>query len=112
MSTSPIGGLSSAYLVPDLASLTRSSNTGGSLAAPLTDSTQLSPFAQLIATLQQLQQSNPSEYAQLTAQIATQISDITAVPEPAGLAIIGGVCLSQLAQRRNRIRERRKVSLN
>ncbi len=53
-----------------------------------------------------------SQGAQLTAQIATQISDITAVPEPAGLAIIGGVCLSQLAQRRNRIRERRKVSLN
>jgi hypothetical protein len=34
---------------------------------------QLSPFAQLMSTLQQLQQSNPAEYQQVTQQIATNL---------------------------------------
>jgi hypothetical protein len=34
---------------------------------------QLSPFAQVMSTLQQLQQSNPTEYAQVTQQIATNL---------------------------------------
>jgi hypothetical protein len=37
------------------------------------DSTQLSPLAQLLSTLQQLQQSNPTQYAQVTQQIATNL---------------------------------------
>jgi hypothetical protein len=34
---------------------------------------QLSPFAQLMSTLQQLQQSNPAEYQQVTQQIAANL---------------------------------------
>src|SRR5271170_1504367 len=37
------------------------------------DSGQLSPLAQLLSTLQQLQQSNPTQYAQVTQQIATNL---------------------------------------
>ena len=37
------------------------------------DSGQLSPFARLLSTLQQLQQSNPTQYAQVTQQIATNL---------------------------------------
>lgn len=37
------------------------------------DSNQLSPFAQLLSTLQQLQQSDPSKYTQVTQQIATNL---------------------------------------
>ena len=37
------------------------------------DSSQLSPFAQLMSTLQQLQQSNPAQYQQVTQQISTNL---------------------------------------
>jgi hypothetical protein len=37
------------------------------------DNSQLSPFAQLVSTLQQLQQSDPSKYQQVTQQIATNL---------------------------------------
>jgi len=56
-STSPAGA----------GSLSASSATGQS------DNSQLSPFAQLMNTLQQLQQSNPAKFAQVTQQIATNL---------------------------------------
>src|ERR1035437_4052052 len=37
------------------------------------DNSQLSPFAQLLNTLQQLQQSDPAKYQQVTQQIATNL---------------------------------------
>jgi len=37
------------------------------------DNSQLSPFTQLLSTLQQLQQSDPTQYQQLTQQIATNL---------------------------------------
>jgi hypothetical protein len=43
------------------------------IAPPTTDSSQLSSFAQLASTLQQLQQSNPAEFKQVTQQIATNL---------------------------------------
>jgi hypothetical protein len=52
-------------------------NAGTSAAASVSqasDVNQLSPFAELLSTLQQLQQSNPSQYTQLTQQIATNLS--------------------------------------
>jgi hypothetical protein len=53
---------------------TKSSNSTSSLLNALQpDSNQLSPFAQLMSTLQQLQQSNPTEYKQVTQQIATNL---------------------------------------
>ena len=37
------------------------------------DNSRLSPFAQLMSTLQQLQQSDPAKYQQVTQQIATNL---------------------------------------
>jgi hypothetical protein len=37
------------------------------------DTNQLSPFAQILSSLQQLQQSNPSQYQQVTQQISTNL---------------------------------------
>ena len=37
------------------------------------DNGQLSPFAQMLSTLQQLDQNNPSQYQQVTQQIATNL---------------------------------------
>ena len=49
------------------------SSTGVSSTGLQPDNQQLSPFAQLMSTLQQLQQSNPTEYQQITQQIATNL---------------------------------------
>jgi hypothetical protein len=53
-------------------STTSSSVSQSSLTQPQ-DANQLSPFAQILSTLQQLQQSNPTEYQQVTSQIATNL---------------------------------------
>jgi len=81
MSTSSINNLSSSYLQSILgtalqnagvtAGQTNSINT--SLSALQSDQGQLSPFVQVMSTLQQLQQSNPSQYQQVTQQIATNL---------------------------------------
>ncbi|HLI85177.1 MAG TPA: hypothetical protein VKV17_14750 [Bryobacteraceae bacterium] len=49
-----------------------SSVSQATLAQPR-DANQLSPFAQILSTLQQLQQSNPAQYQQVTSQIATNL---------------------------------------
>jgi aromatic ring hydroxylase len=49
-------------------------STAASPSAEQSDNGGLSPFAQLMSTLQQLQQSNPTEYAQVTQQIATDLT--------------------------------------
>lgn len=45
----------------------------GSTTTAGADNSQLSPFAQLMTTLQQLQQSNPAEYKQLTATLSSDL---------------------------------------
>src|SRR5580700_2563670 len=60
-------GLTSSPTPAGAGSLSASSATGQS------DNSQLSPFAQLMNTLQQLQQSNPTKFAQVTQQIATNL---------------------------------------
>jgi hypothetical protein len=49
------------------------SSLSASSAAGQSDNSQISPFAQLMNTLQQLQQSDPSKFAQVTQQIATNL---------------------------------------
>jgi hypothetical protein len=83
-----INSLSSSYLQPVLNSafqsaanfigppqpnpeLTIGNNLSGISAS--SDNQQLSPFAQLMSTLQQLQQSDPTRYQQVTQQIATNL---------------------------------------
>lgn len=51
-------------------------NSGAvSSVATQSDNGQLSPFAQLMSTLQQLQQSDPAKYQQITRQIATNLQN-------------------------------------
>ena len=85
MSISPINNLSSNYIQSVLNSVLQgigsSSNTTGSNLNGIgqssfqlqSDNGQLSPFAQLLNTLQQLQQSDPTKYQQVTQQIATNL---------------------------------------
>ena len=76
MSTGAISSLSTNYVQQILASALQSAGvTASTTATPgsQSDTSQLSPFAQLVSTLQQLQESNPTEYKQVTAQIATNL---------------------------------------
>jgi hypothetical protein len=77
MSISPIQN-SSSYIQSILNSSLQSlgittTGTSTTTAAGQTDNGQLSPLAQVLSTLQQLQQSNPTQYQQVTQQIATNL---------------------------------------
>jgi hypothetical protein len=91
MSTSAINGLSGSYLQQILASALQSSgvygnsgNTSGVASTSQSDSAQLSPFAQLVIALQQLQQSDPTKYAQVTQQIATNLQNAAQTAQAQG----------------------------
>ena len=79
MSIGPLSSLSSAYL-QSLFGVTASSATNNttnrsaaaSLAMPQDDN-RLSPFAQLLSSLQQLQQSDPAKYKQVAQQIGDKL---------------------------------------
>lgn len=81
MSTNSINSLSSSYLQSILSSVLQGTGLTGNASSKgvsgtsgqQSDSGQLSPFAQLMSTLQQLQESNPTEYKQVTQQIATNL---------------------------------------
>ncbi|MGD0870451.1 MAG: hypothetical protein ABSB88_12915 [Bryobacteraceae bacterium] len=81
MNIHPLSGTNSPYLQSLLTSaLSGATSTSGSTGSTggvsfgnPQDSNQLSPFALLLSTLQQLQQSNPTEYQQVTQQIATNL---------------------------------------
>ena len=78
-----IASLSSGYLQSILSNVLQTTgltgttkntqNSGALSSAQQMDNTQLSPFAQVTSELQQLQQSNPTEYRQVTQQIATNL---------------------------------------
>jgi len=82
MSTNSINSLTSSYLQSILGPALQGTGLIGNAASngvngtsgQQADSGQLSPFAQLLSTLQQLQQSNPTEYQQVTQQIATNLN--------------------------------------
>ncbi len=76
---SSISNISSSYLQSMISSALQ--NTGltsqtnnTSMIPSQSDNGQLSPFAQLMSTLQQLQQSDPAKYQQVTQQIATNLA--------------------------------------
>jgi len=87
-----IASLSSTYLQSILgtvlqgAGLTGSTtNTQSSSPAGLpVDNSQLSPFAQMLTTLQQLQQTDPSKYQQVTQQIATNLQSAAQTAQAQG----------------------------
>jgi hypothetical protein len=85
MSTTAVTNLSSSYLqsllnnVQNTGSTVNNANdslssTAASSSLEQSDTGGLSPFAQLMSTLQQLQQSNPTKYAQVTEQIAKDLT--------------------------------------
>jgi len=82
MSTSSINYLNSSYLqsllTTALQGASQSTNSSSNLVKATStlspqDNGQLSPFAEILGTLQQLQQSNPTQYQQVTQQIATNL---------------------------------------
>ena len=82
MSTSSVNNLSSSYLqsiinsaIQNAGSKTNSSSSsvGASAIGQGSDSGGLSPFAQVMSKLQQLQQSNPAQYQQVTQGIAANL---------------------------------------
>lgn len=87
---SPISGLTNNHYVQSILgtalqtaglNLNGASSTSGTAQA---DGRQLSPFAKLMSTLQQLQQSDPSKYQQVTAQIATNLQSAAQTAQASG----------------------------
>src|SRR5579863_9257537 len=89
MSAGGINNLSSYYLQQVLTSALQGAGVTANTAAPSplspqSDSAQLSPFAQLAGILQQLQQSDPTKYKQVTAQIATNLQSAAQTAQSQG----------------------------
>lgn len=96
MNTGSINSLSSSYLQSILSSVlqdagvtnNKNSNTLGGIdpssLALRPDNSQLSPLAQLMSTLQQLQQSDPTKYQQVTRQIATNLQNAAQTAQSEG----------------------------
>jgi hypothetical protein len=82
---SAIGSLSGNYLQLIFNTLQSAGVTSGVAGNNSTsDSSQLSPLAQLLNTLQQLQQSDPAKYRQVTQQIATNLQGAAQSSQSAG----------------------------
>jgi hypothetical protein len=99
---SPISGLSNSYVQSILGSalqsagLSPNSTTSTSSTTTQTDGQQLSPFAQMLSALQQLQQSDPAKYAQVTQQISTNLQAAAQTAQSQGNTTAANQ-LSQLA---------------
>jgi hypothetical protein len=105
MSTSAVGNFSSSYLQQVLASalqsagITANSTSNASTTTPASsqsDSSRLSPFAQLANSLQQLQESDPTKYKQVTRQVATNLQSSAQTAQSQGNSGAAGQ-LTQLA---------------
>jgi hypothetical protein len=83
-------------LFPNNTTASSSSVTASSALGQQPDTGQLSSFAQLISTLQQLQQSNPAQYQQVTQQIAANLQT-AAQSAQAGGNTAAATQLNQLA---------------
>jgi hypothetical protein len=99
MSIGPIANLAGGYLQSiispalrsaGLTSTTTTSNSTSGASASQPDNGQLSPFAQLLNTLQELQQSNPSQYGQVTQQIATNLQSAAQTAQANGNTTAAG----------------------
>ena len=95
MSIGPLNTLSSSYLQSIIGSAlqgagstnqTSTSSSAVSSSSPVqsSDNSRLSPFAQLLNTLQQLQQTDPTKYQQVTGQIATNLQSAAQTAQSEG----------------------------
>jgi DNA-binding transcriptional MerR regulator len=87
MSISPVNNVSS-YLQSVLSTTLQASGlttktNASSLQLP-SDNSQLSPFVQVMNTLQQLQESDPTQYQQVTQQIATNLQAAAQTAQSSG----------------------------
>ncbi len=82
MSINPLSPVSNSYIQSligtalgnaNSASTSGASSTNASSLLGLQNNNSMSPFAQMLSTLQQMQQSNPSQYQQVTQQISTAL---------------------------------------
>ena len=87
-----VNNLSPSYLQSILTSAIQGTNSAGSGATTVgsvssdlqLDATQLSPFAQMLSQLQQLEQTDPVKYQQVTAQISTNLDKASQTAASAG----------------------------
>ena len=87
MSFAPINNVSNllqSVLSTTLQSAGLTTKTSSSSLQLPSDSSQLSPFVQLMNTLQQLQQSDPTKYQQVTQQIATNLQAAAQTAQSSG----------------------------
>jgi hypothetical protein len=95
MSIGPLNTLSSSYLQSIIGSAlqdagsTNQTNTSSSAvdsSSPVqsSDNSRLSPFAQLLNTLEQLQQTDPAKYQHVTGQIATNLQSAAQTAQSEG----------------------------
>jgi hypothetical protein len=80
MAIGPLVNLASGYIQSLFSTPSKSSSSTNTTAtsatgalAGLQDTNQLSPFAQVLSSLQQLQQSNPTQYQSVTQQISNNL---------------------------------------
>lgn len=84
MHVSSLSSIYSNFIQPILSkTLGVTSASAGSAAAPQ-DSNQLSPFAQIATTLQDLQQQNPTQYQNVTKQIASNLQTAAQTAQTGG----------------------------
>jgi hypothetical protein len=93
-----INNLSNSYLQPGLSlalqGVSLPAGTSASTSSNPSDEGHLSPVARLAGTLQQLQQSNPTEYQQVIQQIAANLQSAAAAAQADG----NPAAANQLAQ--------------
>ena len=82
---SDLNGLSISGL-PTNPTTSGATSTGTASVTSQSDNQQLSPFAQMLSELQQLQQSNPTKYQKVTAQIVTNLQNAAQTAQNSGNA--------------------------
>ncbi|HXK02066.1 MAG TPA: hypothetical protein VMS37_06665 [Verrucomicrobiae bacterium] len=93
----PVNSLTASYIQSVLGSaLQGTASSASSTLSPASqaDSSSLSPFAQMLTTLQQLQQSDPAKYQQVTQQIAGNLQSASQTAQANG----NTTAATQLAQ--------------
>ena len=101
MSIGPIVNLASGFIQSLISHSSASTNTtaAGATTAPGApkDTNQLSPLAQILSTLQNLQQSNPVQYQQVTQQISNNLQTAAQSATSSGNTALAAK-LTQLSQ--------------
>ena len=83
--------LASGYVQSLFTGSANATSQAGTTTSGTQNTSQLSPFAQVLSTLQQLQQSSPSQYTQLTQQISGNLQTAAQSATAAGDTGLAGV---------------------